>query len=1612
MAFVLLMVTSAAAVLPVGLPTVGHGGARGLPGGTAPLRTFLVHPSTAGLNLSPGAGPIATQVAASGSGFAANTTISFSFGSGNVASSCATDATGVFPGSSRTHCDFRVPTAPRGPALVTASEPAQTTLAATVPIGSQPYAYTVAYDAGRGEVFVANYASNNLSVISGSNDSIVATVAVGSNPYAIAYDSGQGEIYVANQGSNNVTVVNDTTDSVVATVAVGGTPYDIAYDAAAGEVYVANYHSNNVSAISDTSHKVVASIPVGTGPVAVTADDGVGEVAVANFNTNNVTLFSDATDSVVGNVATGSGPYWVAYDPHAGQLFVPNIYTRNVSVLSDSTNRLVATVPVGANPGFAVFDRGTDEVFVGNGGSSNVSVISDTTDSVVANVPVGSAPNWLAYDSDPGIGQVFVANQGSNNVSVVADASATVVATLPAQSSPISIAFDPSSDAMFVANQGAPNVTVLAVTPGATAVATFNVTPTVLLSPAHGPVGSVINVTGTQFQANASIALSFGGVAITTACSADATGSFPGTTGTTCTVTVPITPVGLHAVVASDGANNGTAEFTVSSGLQISPTSGTVGTTITATGTGFAANSSIGFTLNGAPATSSCTSNASGSFPASGGPACTFVAPDAPGGPQTVVASEAGSNSVAATVAIGNQPYAYTSAYDSGRGEIFVACYSSNNVTVLSDTTNAVVANIAVGVNPYAIAYDPARGEVFVANQGSTSTVSVISDSNNTVVATLTIGRSAYEIAYDPGVGEVFVANYGSNNVSIISDTTNTLVATVAVGTGPVALTYDPGLGEIFVANFNSNNVTVISDATNSVVANIAVGSGAYWGTYDAKTGEIYVPNIYNANVSVIADSNNSVVATVPVGTSPGIAAYDPNLGEIFVGDGGSNNVSVISDKTHSVVATIPVGSAPNTIVFDAALGVGELFVANEGSNNVSVILDATNAVVATLAVGTNPVAEVLDPTVNEVFVANFGSNNESVILSDGNFATATFTVGASVSVVRANDSADVGQSVSVVGKGFGAGLNITSMTLGGIPISCSAATKGTCLNGSLAVDGYGDVVANVTVPAVTSSGRYVVNLTDAMGDSATADLLVSLDPAVTTPTASAGSADVGQSVAFQATASFGSSPYTFTWTGLPSGCTATLGAVTCTPTGPGKYTVVVRVTDANGYSVTSPGLKFTVYADPLSGVVVASLLSGAVDAGQSVVFTAQPSLGSLAYTAFNWSGLPAGCLGLGLIVNCTGTALPGGQYNISVTVTDSNNVTSLPSDTLGFVVNGDPLVSTPLLSPASIDAGQHVVVSVTASRGSGLYTYAWTGLPAACGNATTTAVNCLVTVPGTFTIRVQVTDSLGVSGFSPSATLNVYADPTVSVAASRVAFDAEQPVLLTATASGGSGGFAYVWSGLPTGCAGSSSVVSCTPTDSGTASVTVRATDSNGEAATSSAIGLTVARPLLVTPTYAPSFPLVGVAVNFSSTVSGGTGPISVAWSFGDGTNDTGPSVQHAYTNPGEFSVTVWVNDSGGGAVKSSLTVDVTSPGSTPITSSGSSLPIPWILAGAVIVLAAVAAVIYLVRRRRASRPDDAPAGEEPEAGSETAPMDEGLPVPEETTEPASALYGDEPPN
>ena len=627
--------------------------------------------------------------------------------------------------------------------------------------------------------------------------------------------------------------------------------------------------------------------------------------------------------------------------------------------------------------------------------------------------------------------------------------------------------------------------------------------------------------------------------------------------------------------------------------------------------------------------------------------------------------------------------------------------------------------NISVGSLPWRVTYDNAKDEVFVANSGSNN-VSVVSDSSNTVVTTVDVGTQPDGMAYDSGKGEVFVSNQGSNTVSVINDTTNIVVATVAVGSGPDGVAYDSSKGEIFVADGDSSAVSVMNDTTNTVIATVGIGMWPAGVVYDGSKGEIFVANTGSYNASVISDTSNSVVATIPVGSYPHGVAYDSGKGEVLVANYGSNNMSVINDTTNSVVASVPVGSNPDSVACDSVKG--EVFVTNVASNTVSVINDQDRTVGATVSVGSSPFGIAYDTREGEVFVAVPNSNIVSFFPTDPSVAlnpssstvmvgqtiwvNATVTGGFAPYTFKWNTTSNhAGCSVATTspsamctptlpGIAFALKVDVTDF-FGATENATSSNITVSLVHAALSVSrGEVDVNENLTLTArvtedlatllygysfpgmagcapstsasivctPTAIGNFSVEMrvTDAYGNSWNAtSATVQVYPALRVNlTVSSPTPLLAQTVAIVANASGGSPAYNYAYLGLPYGCySENKSSIGCLPTQSDWYNITVVVTDINNGTARATVamhviFDFNVVAPSSTTVGLAMTIS--VNTNQTFsgpTDLAMPAGGVEALT-YGYSGLPPGCASKDTPrITCTPTTV--GTYSVTVSVRD-----------------------------------------------------------------------------------------------------------------------------------------------------------------------------------------------------------------------------------------------------------------------------------------------------------------------------------------------------------------------
>jgi PKD repeat protein len=154
-----------------------------------------------------------------------------------------------------------------------------------------------------------------------------------------------------------------------------------------------------------------------------------------------------------------------------------------------------------------------------------------------------------------------------------------------------------------------------------------------------------------------------------------------------------------------------------------------------------------------------------------------------------------------------------------------------------------------------------------------------------------------------------------------------------------------------------------------------------------------------------------------------------------------------------------------------------------------------------------------------------------------------------------------------------------------------------------------------------------------------------------------------------------------------------------------------------------------------------------------------------------------------------------------------------------------------------------------------------------------------------------------------------------VSVTATPTLGNAPLTVAFTSTINaGGAAPFTYLWNfgDLLQGTSTAANPT-YTYTEPGIYAAKVTVTDSKGWQATGMVTVFASMWGLVVNVSATPTSGYAPLGVGLGATVSGGTGPYTITWNFGDGTTGTGAAPYHTYVNPGTYTSMVTVTDSTG---------------------------------------------------------------------------------------------------
>lgn len=278
------------------------------------------------------------------------------------------------------------------------------------------------------------------------------------------------------------------------------------------------------------------------------------------------------------------------------------------------------------------------------------------------------------------------------------------------------------------------------------------------------------------------------------------------------------------------------------------------------------------------------------------------------------------------------------------------------------------------------------------------------------------------------------------------------------------------------------------------------------------------------------------------------------------------------------------------------------------------------------------------------------------------------------------------------------------------------------------------------------------------------------------TVTSSSDEICVGESSLLTATPTGGSGDYSYSWTSEPEGFTSTEQNPTVTPTTTTTYIVTVN----DSYATVSGSVTIDVNEVP------------EVDAGNNI--TIYPGL-SITMDAivtggsgdYSYSWEPAEYFDDPTILNPTTIIL---EESMVFTLTATDNESGCEnSDSINITVAGNPFTISVYATPDTTCGPEICTLSVTATGGTGSYTYNWSSIPEGFSSSSQFPTT---TPETTTTYIVEVSD--GVSVRQGEVTIVVNEIPTTDAGEDQSIYSGLN-AQLEGLISGGSGTYSYSWS-------------------------------------------------------------------------------------------------------------------------------------------------------------------------------------------------------------------------
>ncbi len=190
--------------------------------------------------------------------------------------------------------------------------------------------------------------------------------------------------------------------------------------------------------------------------------------------------------------------------------------------------------------------------------------------------------------------------------------------------------------------------------------------------------------------------------------------------------------------------------------------------------------------------------------------------------------------------------------YDAGSGNLFIS-NGLNKVFEVDPQTGALLASATVGNGTEGLALDQSTGELYVADYLSNS-ISVLNAPSLALVTTIALPAPCYpsQIALNQKTRMLY-STTGVNTIDVVDSATNRFVQSVVVApltsNSTSAIALDDHTNSVFVLTGPGTTITQVDGSALSVVGRFSVSSDAYELAVNQATGELYVTVYHQVSV-------------------------------------------------------------------------------------------------------------------------------------------------------------------------------------------------------------------------------------------------------------------------------------------------------------------------------------------------------------------------------------------------------------------------------------------------------------------------------------------------------------------------------------------------------------------------------------------------------------------------------------------------------------------------------------------------------------------------------------------------------------------------------------------